>query len=401
MKKLLIPLIVVFTLLGAAAAQAHTVNLTAVCGQATITWSAFTPAGPGHEGNGGFNTPTWSLTFTPATGAAPITLTGQARFNTAGTTINVALPTVDGTLTGTSSWTSAQTTDGFSASYSTTAPLKVTGSCAPSLATKAASAPSSAPASLTDVATLANGFRPTGTITWSLYGPNDNACTGTPQTTAPVTVNGNGSYTSPSITVTQAGTYHWVATYSGDGYNPEVVGLCSDANESVTATTTTTTSSTTSSTTSTTSTTPTTTTTTSTPTTTTTSTPTVTPSVSTTTSATTTVTGTSGVAPFVACVASKVTLTTKSVKHNVHFTAVVHGANIKSVVFAIDGKTVKTVKKANDGADNYSYTVAVSKGRYGAHKLTAKITTNCGTKTGTLDYSRNIPARTVVPKFTG
>ncbi len=73
---------------------------------------------------------------------------------------------------------------------------------------------------LTDTATLAGGFNPTGTITFTLF-YNGGA---TPVDTETVTVNGNGTYTTPSgftlpVTGTVTGTYQWDATYSGDPNN--------------------------------------------------------------------------------------------------------------------------------------------------------------------------------------
>jgi hypothetical protein len=187
-------------------------------------------------------------------------------------------------------------------------------------------------------------------------------------------------------------------------YNIPITG-CATTTTTTTTTPTTTTTTTTSTTTTTTTTTPTTTTTTTTPTTTTTTTPvtttTTTPVTTTTTSTTTTATPNTGVEPFSACVAPKVTLTKTNVSKNNHFTAVVHGTGIKSVVFSIDGRKVKTLTKPNSGSA-FSYAVPVSKGRYGSHQLTAKITTNCGSpKTDGLSYSRVAAIRTVVPKFTG
>jgi hypothetical protein len=41
-----------------------------------------------------------------------------------------------------------------------------------------------------------------------------------------VTVSGNGSYTSPSFTPGQAGTYWWTASYSGDTNNTPVASGC-------------------------------------------------------------------------------------------------------------------------------------------------------------------------------
>ncbi|MEO8486700.1 MAG: hypothetical protein ABI585_10220, partial [Betaproteobacteria bacterium] len=88
---------------------------------------------------------------------------------------------------------------------------------------------------VTDTATLLNGTLSTGTITFTLYGPNDATCAGAPVfTSSPVTVNGNGSYVStPAYAPTAIGTYRWIASYSGDGNNNPIAGLCGDANESV------------------------------------------------------------------------------------------------------------------------------------------------------------------------
>ena len=70
-----------------------------------------------------------------------------------------------------------------------------------------------------DAATLSHGFRPTGQITFALYGPNDSTCSRTPIFTTATTVNGNGVYNSQGFTATASGNYRWVATYSGDDNN--------------------------------------------------------------------------------------------------------------------------------------------------------------------------------------
>ena len=76
------------------------------------------------------------------------------------------------------------------------------------------------PVTLTDTATLAGGFNPTGTITFTLF---HNGGT-TPVDTETVPVTGNGTYTTPTgftlpTTGTATGTYQWDATYSGDANN--------------------------------------------------------------------------------------------------------------------------------------------------------------------------------------
>ena len=87
---------------------------------------------------------------------------------------------------------------------------------------------------LTDSATLAGGFNPIGTITFTLF-QNGGA---TPVDTESVTVTGNGTYTTPTgftlpSTGTVAGTYQWDASYSGDPNN-NAVSDNGSANEQVT-----------------------------------------------------------------------------------------------------------------------------------------------------------------------
>ena len=66
---------------------------------------------------------------------------------------------------------------------------------------------------LTDSATLAEGITATGTITFTLYAPDD-------MTVVDIetdTVSGNGTYTTPTGFVpTTVGTIKWVVAYSGD-----------------------------------------------------------------------------------------------------------------------------------------------------------------------------------------
>jgi uncharacterized repeat protein (TIGR01451 family) len=83
---------------------------------------------------------------------------------------------------------------------------------------------------LTDSATLAGGFRPGGTITFTLLVPG-----GGPVDTDVVPVSGNGTYTTPTGFVpTVPGTYQWVARYSGDPNNHRVVSELGDEPQTVT-----------------------------------------------------------------------------------------------------------------------------------------------------------------------
>jgi hypothetical protein len=81
---------------------------------------------------------------------------------------------------------------------------------------------------LSDSATLSGATAATGTITFNLYPPSSTNCSGTAlYTSSPVTVSGNGTYpsgSSPATTV--AGTYQWVAAYSGDMNNNTVSTTC-------------------------------------------------------------------------------------------------------------------------------------------------------------------------------
>jgi hypothetical protein len=107
------------------------------------------------------------------------------------------------------------------------------GKLSPTMTTQA-SAGVNTGGNITDTATLSGGTSPTGTITFTLFGPNNNTCSGAAIFTSTKTVSGNGPYTSDPYTATAAGVYRWVATYSGDSNNNGVNGACNDANESVT-----------------------------------------------------------------------------------------------------------------------------------------------------------------------
>jgi hypothetical protein len=86
---------------------------------------------------------------------------------------------------------------------------------------------------INDSATLSQGSLPTGTIVFTLFAPADINCTGAPVfTSPPVTVAGNGTYMSAAISPALAGTYRWIATYSGDALNNGAATLCNDPGES-------------------------------------------------------------------------------------------------------------------------------------------------------------------------
>jgi uncharacterized repeat protein (TIGR01451 family) len=98
--------------------------------------------------------------------------------------------------------------------------------------TTAANQTVSAGTAIHDSATLSGGVSPTGSITFTAYGPNDATCAGGAAfTSAPVAVNGNGTYGPVSFTPATSGVYRWIASYSGDVNNNAATGACNDTGE--------------------------------------------------------------------------------------------------------------------------------------------------------------------------
>jgi hypothetical protein len=87
--------------------------------------------------------------------------------------------------------------------------------------------------SISDSATIIGGSSPTGSVVFELFGPGDTTCT-TPIATRTGTVAG-GSASSGDVTATVAGTYNWVATYSGDPSNSAAVSHCGSETVRVTS----------------------------------------------------------------------------------------------------------------------------------------------------------------------
>ncbi len=96
-------------------------------------------------------------------------------------------------------------------------------------------------ATLTDSATLSGGYNPSGTITFYLFAPGvtPNGTDSNNVYSDTVTISGNGTYTTAAGThpggyvPTAAGTYQWVAVYSGDANNNGVAGPFGSEPESV------------------------------------------------------------------------------------------------------------------------------------------------------------------------
>lgn len=83
------------------------------------------------------------------------------------------------------------------------------------------------------ISVLGSGTIPTGTITFTVFGPQATAptvCTTGGTQVSTVTVSGNGSYeTSSSYTPPSAGNYWWYVSYSGDANNNATASTCGGA----------------------------------------------------------------------------------------------------------------------------------------------------------------------------
>lgn len=86
---------------------------------------------------------------------------------------------------------------------------------------------------ISDTATLSGGNAPTGTLAFNVYGPGDTSCA-TSLRTLTATVSGDGTYTPAGgfRANNGAGTYRWIASYSGDVNNNAISGKCGDRGES-------------------------------------------------------------------------------------------------------------------------------------------------------------------------
>jgi hypothetical protein len=100
--------------------------------------------------------------------------------------------------------------------------------------TTTASPPVTRRGQIHDTAVLTGAVNPTGTITFSVYGPDDPACGRPPAATSTRRVTANGTYVSDPYTAPVAGVYRFVARYSGDQANTVAAAQCGDPAESVT-----------------------------------------------------------------------------------------------------------------------------------------------------------------------
>jgi len=185
---------------------------------------------------GAYN-PTGSVSFTlygPNSCTTPAGLSGSAGIlNGSAIFSSASLPSVTWTplAIGTYYWIASYAGDvdntGFTTSCGDAHEQIVVSPVDPTLPTTPNPAGASAIGSvLNDTATVTGGYHPTGWITFSLYGPNNMTCTGTPIYTQTVGMTGISAATSPGAVVTAIGTYYWIASYSGDTNNYPAYSGC-------------------------------------------------------------------------------------------------------------------------------------------------------------------------------
>ena len=174
----------------------------------------------------GGNSPTGAITFTLAAPGGSVVDTEMVPVNGNGTySTPVGFSLGPGAAAGTYQWDASYSGDSNNADVTDNndpGEQVVVSPASPALTTSPS--PTSAtlgptPTTLSDSATLSGGSAPTGSITFTLTAPG-----GPVVDTETVTVNGNGTYSTPTgftlpTTGTASGTYQWNATYSGDGNN--------------------------------------------------------------------------------------------------------------------------------------------------------------------------------------
>jgi hypothetical protein len=198
---------------------------------------ATTPSAGGPVGSGIFDAATVSGGFAP-TGMVTFVLFPPADAACAGTPAFVSTNPLSGTVAGSSSFsTDVVGTYRWIAIYdgdANNAPASsgcgdeavTTTRAAPSIAT-APSRAETVGGDIFDTATVGGGFNPTGTVTFALYSPADDACVGPPVFTSTNPLAGGGA-TSGSFTTAVVGTYRWVASYGGDVNNTGATSGCLD-----------------------------------------------------------------------------------------------------------------------------------------------------------------------------
>jgi hypothetical protein len=222
----------------AIAPPAETAIATSATGQVTI---------------GGSITDTATITPSDAVGTVNFAVYGPDNSTCTGTPVFTSnnRPVTSGTATSDAFTPTAVGTYRWIASFTPTDPTKfdaVAGACndanessvvikrQPAISTDSQDSATLPNASISDTATVTNlTSDATGTVTFNLYAPGDTTCTNSiwsNQKPLGTVTSNSATVTSDSHVVTAAGTYRWVAAYSGDAKNEAISGQCNDPNES-------------------------------------------------------------------------------------------------------------------------------------------------------------------------
>ena len=148
-----------------------------------------------------------------------------------------AAPATSGIQTS-AKWRATATAAGLTVTAGATV-LVTVNRATPAVALEVASPTVTAGGNISAAATVSpvpNGPPATGTVTFSVYGPNDATCAGPPFAQSPPVALANGSAQSPQSAVTQPGSYRFIATYSGDANYLPAMTSCGDPLASVNVT---------------------------------------------------------------------------------------------------------------------------------------------------------------------
>ncbi len=189
----------------------------------------------------GGSSPTWTITYTVYTTpscSGPGTSVGTSTVSGNGAYVS---PSFTPTSTGTYYWLAVYNGDSANSGSSNAcgsagSPLEVLAvtKASPTTTTQVSNSGTIAiGGSATDTATLSGGFNPTGTITFQVYGASDSVCAGSAIFVSAKPVSGNGLYVSDAFSPSGLGTYHWIASYSGDANNNAFSTGCRDTGETL------------------------------------------------------------------------------------------------------------------------------------------------------------------------
>ena len=178
----------------------------------------------------GGSSPTGTVTFN-LYGPGDTTCTGTVLFTQTVAVSGGVASTTGGyttTVAGTYNWTAHYSGDNgnLPADSGCGSEAVTIAKSSPTLPTTPSPASGSIGAVLNDSATVSGGSNPTGSVTFSLYGPGDTTCTGTVLLTQTVSLTGGTAATTGGYTTTQAGTYNWTAHYGGDSNNNSADSAC-------------------------------------------------------------------------------------------------------------------------------------------------------------------------------